>query len=300
MFKIYLNTFSVNSNQESEIKYGNINYPLEIFFDDLSNYDIGFIPWHWHNEIQFAIVNKGSVEFSFVDKSVVLSEGNGVFISSNTLHQMKPIISGSIVINITFNHSLIGGNHLSLIENKYINPIINNSNLPFILLDNNIKWNQDILVNLFQVYKSYEKGDFGYELEIKNLLSKIWLILARNLIPDLISNYKDNPHGNERLKTMLEYIHKNYSDNISLEDIASSIHISKSECCRSFKKYLKNSPFQYLMQYRIIEASKLLQNTNKAITEIMNSVGFNDPSYFTRTFKRFTGYTPSQYRKQFR
>lgn len=299
MFKIYLNTFNVNSNQESEIKYGNVDFPLEIFFDDLSNYDIGFIPWHWHNEIQFAIVKKGSVEFSFLNKTLELPEGAGLFINSNSLHQMKPLIPGSIVINITFNHKLMSGHSLSLIEKKYISPIINNSNLSFLILDNNIKWNKDIIVKLFEVYNSYEKGDFGYELEIKNLLSSLWLILACNLIPNLQSTYKDNPYEDERLKDMLEYIHMNYSNNISLDDIACSVHISKSECCRFFKKHLKTSPFLYLIQYRIIEASRLLQNTTKLITEIMDLVGFNDPSYFTRTFKRFTGYTPSQYRKQF-
>lgn len=297
---MYLNTFKVDSNLQSKIDYGSIEFPLEVFIDDLCKYDVGFIRWHWHKEVQFAIVTKGIVEFFFLDKSIKLSEGDGVFINSNSLHQMKPVVPGSIVTNIAFNHILISGYNLSIIDRKYISPIVNNSNLNFLLLDSKIEWSKDIIMKLFEICDLYEKREFGYELSIKNLLCSLWLILACKLIPSLELEAKLNKHEEKRIKVMIEYIHNNFSRDISLKDIADSTHISKSECCRCFKKYLKMSPFEYLMQYRIIEASALLQNTAKPITEIMSLVGFNDASYFTKIFKRFTKYTPTQYRKQFR
>jgi len=297
---VQLNTFKVDSNLQSKIDYGSIEFPLEVFIDDLCKYDVGFIPWHWHKEVQFAIVKKGIVEFFFLDKSFKLSEGNGVFINSNSLHQIRPVIPGSIVTNIAFNHILIGRHNLSIIDRKYISPIVNNSNLNFFILDSNIKWNKEIITKLLEICDLYEKRDFGYELSIKNLLCSLWLIIACNLIPSLELKSKLNRHEEERIKVMLEYIHNNFSRDISLKDIADSTHISKSECCRCFKKYLRMSPFEYLMQYRIIEASALIQNTTKPITEIMSLVGFNDASYFAKIFKKFTNYTPTQYRKQFR
>ncbi len=295
---MHLNTFNVDNNLQSEVDYGSLEFPLEVFFDDLCKYDIGFIRWHWHKEVQFAIVKKGTVEFFFLDKSLKLSEGDGIFINSNSLHQIKPVIPGSIVINIAFNYTLIGGHNLSIIDRKYISPIVNSNSLDFLLLDNNVKWNKDIIMKLFEICDLYEKGNFGYELSIKNLLCSLWLILACSLIPNLNLASKFNRYEEEKIKVMLEYIHNNFSRAIRLEDISDSVHISKSECCRCFKKYLKMSPFEYLMQYRIIEASSLLQNTTKPITEIMSLVGFNDASYFTKIFKRFTNYTPTQYRKQ--
>ncbi|KMT22568.1 AraC family transcriptional regulator [Clostridium cylindrosporum] len=293
-----LNRLNVDSNLQSEMDYGSFEFPLEVFYDDLCKYDIGFIRWHWHKEVQFSVVKKGTVEFFFLDKSFKLSEGNGVFINSNILHQMKPVTQGSIVINIAFNTTLIGGHKLSLIDRKYIYPIVNNNNVHFMILDNTISWKKDMITNLFEIYDSYEKSDFGYELSIKNFLCSLWLTLAKNLIPNLNLKSTINKYEGERIKVMLEFIHNNFSKNITLEDISQTVHISKSECCRCFKKYLKMSPFEYLMQYRIIEASSILRNTNTSISEIMNLVGFNDPSYFTKVFKRFTNYTPTQYRKQ--
>ncbi|MBU5424897.1 AraC family transcriptional regulator [Tissierella pigra] len=296
---MYLNTFNVNSNLQSKMEYGTLEFPLEVFYDDLYKYDMNFIRWHWHKEIQFAIVQKGVVEFFFLDESFQLSEGNGLFINSNSLHQMKPITPDCVVVNIVFNHTLIGGHNLSLIDRKYIYPIVNNSSLDFLLLDNTIKWNKDIIIKLFEIYDFHKNRDFGYELSIKNNLCSLWLILAYNLVPNLNLSSKLHKHEEERIKIILEYIHNNFSNNISLKDISDSVHISKSECCRCFKKYLKMSPFEYLMQYRIVEALSLIQNTTKSITEIMCLVGFNDASYFTKIFKRFTNCTPTEYRKQF-
>lgn len=293
-----LNNLNVDSNLQSEIEYGSLEFPLEVFFDEPYKYDIGFIRWHWHKEIQFAFVKRGVVELSFLDKSFTLSEGNGIFINSNVLHQVKPITQDSIVIDIVFDPILISGHNLSVIDKKYVYPIVSNDSLNFIIFDNNIEWNKDIIMKLYDIYNLYEKKEFAYELSVKNFLCSLWLNLASNLIPNLNSKSTSSKLDEERIKAMLEYIHNNFSNKVTLEDIATSVHISKSECCRCFKKYLRMSPFEYLMQYRVIEASSILKSTSKTLSEVMSLVGFNDASYFTKIFKRFTNYTPTDYRKK--
>lgn len=298
-----LNNFKVNSNLQSEMNYGTKEFPFEIFevyYDDLCNYNIGFIRWHWHKEVQISIVLKGSSEFDFLDKSLQISEGNGVFINSNNLHQIKPVTSDNIVIDIIFDPMLIGGNGLSIIDKKYIYPIVNNTNLNFAFLDKSIKWNRKVIEKLISIYDYYKEQNFGYELLIKSNLCSLWLDIGENLIPNLKFDSAINNYEGERMKRIIGYIHDNYSKDISLSDIASSVHISKSECCKCFKKHLKMSPFEYLMQYRIIEASNILRYSNKTVSEIMNLVGFNNSSYFTKIFKRFTNYTPREYRKKFK
>ncbi|WP_187287414.1 AraC family transcriptional regulator [Gottschalkia acidurici] len=294
-----MNNLDVDSNLQSEIEYGSFEFPLEVFFDEPYKYDIGFIRWHWHKEVQFAFVKRGVVELSFFDRSFTLPEGSGIFINSNVLHQVKPITQDSIVIDIVFDPVLISGHNLSVIDKKYVYPIISNDSLDFMIFDNSIDWHKDIVMKLFEIYDLYEKKEFAYELSIKNSLCSLWLTLASKLVPNL--NSKSTPHNKldgERIKTMLEYIHNNFSNKVTLEDIATSVHISKSECCRCFKKYLRMSPFEYLMQYRVIEASNILKTTSKSLSEVMSLVGFNDASYFTKIFKRFTGYTPTEYRKK--
>ena len=99
------------------------------------------------------------------------------------------------------------------------------------------------------------------------------------------------------MKTALNYIKHNYNHEVSLDDIAKSCNISKSECCRSFKRILNMTPFEYLMEYRILKASEELAKNDKSISNIAISNGFNGTSYFGKVFKKYIGSTPSEYRK---
>lgn len=289
---------NVDDNLKSKIKYGSADFPLEIYLDEFYKYDIGFIRWHWHNEIEFAVMKKGVGEFFFLDKSFKLSEGEGVFINSNTLHQIKPVTPDSTMIAIVFNPILISGQQFSYIDKNYVSPIINNNTFKFVKLSEEESTSGTIVSRLHSIYNLYEKKKFAYELEIKSSLCSLWINLISDLINPIKQSYKITNHEEKRIKTMMEYIHNNFYNKITLDDISSSVHISKSECCRSFQKYLKMTPFEYLMQYRIIKASALIQNTNKSLAEIATLVGFNDTSYFTKIFKRFINLSPRDYRKQ--
>ena len=89
--------------------------------------------------------------------------------------------------------------------------------------------------------------------------------------------------------------------NPTLDEIAESIHISKSECCRCFQRVLRVTPFEYLLKYRIFYATKLIQQQDPAASSISNlaiTVGFGNISYFNKVFKRVLNMTPTEYKKQ--
>ena len=88
-----------------------------------------------------------------------------------------------------------------------------------------------------------------------------------------------------------------YFMSISLADIAASANISQSECCRCFQRCLKQSPFDYLIEYRIRQAAGMLLDTDKPISEICMETGFNSTSYFSNKFKSILGQSPRDYRK---
>ena len=102
-----------------------------------------------------------------------------------------------------------------------------------------------------------------------------------------------------RTKAAITYIMEHYEEPITLQDIADSIHISKSECCRCFKRCLQLTPFDYLLKYRIYSAVDLLaqDSSTLSISDIALKVGFNSSSYFNKLFKKYIGYTPSAYKK---
>ena len=86
-------------------------------------------------------------------------------------------------------------------------------------------------------------------------------------------------------------------ETVTLEDISSSIMVSKSECCRCFKRTLNVTPFEYLMKYRILESTKRMDRKPlDSISEIAGSVGFNNTSYYNKIFKKYMDCTPTEYR----
>lgn len=101
----------------------------------------------------------------------------------------------------------------------------------------------------------------------------------------------------ERVQLMLSYIHQNYANHVSLQNIADTAHLSKSECNRSFNKTLHITPYEYLIFYRIKQSTELLIDTDMSISEIAQRVGFNHVNHYIQSFKKQYRATPNVYRK---
>ena len=82
-----------------------------------------------------------------------------------------------------------------------------------------------------------------------------------------------------------------------MDDYAESLHISTNWFIRNFKQYMKISPAQYILSLRMVNAQSLLENTEYNIGEIAEIVGYDNPLYFSRVFKKEYGVSPAQYRK---
>ena len=99
------------------------------------------------------------------------------------------------------------------------------------------------------------------------------------------------------LKKALAYIRNSYDTPITLMDIANSAGISPKYLCTFFKEMTGKTPFEYLNAYRIERAARKLINTDLPVTQIAYMCGFNDLSYFIKTFKQIKGVTPKNFRK---
>ena len=102
----------------------------------------------------------------------------------------------------------------------------------------------------------------------------------------------------DEMDAAVRYFHANYHKPISIEDFAASYHMSISWFIRNFKEYTGSTPAQYLLSLRISNAQTLLESTSYNITEIANIVGYDNPLYFSRIFKKQIGMSPSEFRKQ--
>jgi len=143
-------------------------------------------------------------------------------------------------------------------------------------------------------------GDAGSRLYAESL--------ADLLSVHILRNYTDHPQPieTERLVSQpravvqaLNFIHQNYSADVSLADIGAAAHLSTYHLTRVFKKAMGVSPHQYLVQVRVNSARSLLTAGagDRSLAEIAAAVGFADQSHLTRHFKRVLGMTPKQLRQ---
>lgn len=147
-------------------------------------------------------------------------------------------------------------------------------------------------------WQSGVREEAGYEFTVRALLSKLIFCLCSQH-PSAISRPSDKAlRDGERIKLMLQFVQEHYSEELSIADIASSAMISQSEGLRCFRATIGASPVQYLRQLRVQKAAELLKAGTLKITQIASQCGFQDMSYFAKTFKDMMGQTPSEYRRQ--
>lgn len=289
----------VDDNLQETIKHGSYDFPITIYTNKFDLFEDGYIKWHWHKELQFSYCLYDKVTFFIENQKITLKAGEGIMVNSNVLHQIKPYKNNNcLMFSIDLDPTLIGGNKHSLIEKKYLNPILESSNLKFICLKPDVQWQKITLKYIKKVFFLWNEKPYGYELEIKNYLGILWLNIIREVKEESKDSVSAVSHDKERVKLALQYIHEHYAENISLNNIAMSANISKSECCRSFKRILRVTPFEYLMEYRALKASELLLKSKKSISIIAFDVGFNGISYFGKVFKKYMNCTPSEYRNE--
>ena len=277
------------------IHHGSEEYPFQYYYEDIWEFDFHCIDWHWHSEVEFVFVEKGKAEFLIGSKRYVLIAGMGIFINTQIIHRFEATES-VIIPNIVFSPDLLSPKG-SLIYQKYVQPIIHSS-IDCIIFSPNINWQKDILNTLLAVF-AVQKSQNICEIKTIELLLKLWSMLYVNArITEHPSFSESSALTQTKLQIMMQYIHKNYSEHIFLEDIAKTVFLSKSSTLNIFKKYLDTSPINYLINYRLKRAAKLLTTTDNSILSISQDTGFDNVGYFCRKFKELFKLTPSEYRKK--
>lgn len=280
-------------------KHGNFSFPLLISEETLSNYKSGSFSCHWHKEIEFTLVLDGTMIYQINKEIFHLTKGDVLFENSNTLHTGYMNKNRDChYISITFDAKLLYGYEGSLFQTKFVNPILQNKALSAIHFNQSEDWHRDLTNYFYQIYELEHQDENLYEFELQLLLLNSWkLILLHNQSLEKSISKREEININ-RVKEMLSFIHENYMLKITLEDISTHIHVCKSECCKIFKKIMKISLFDYILKYRIEKSLYYLIVLEYSITEVALTVGFTDPNYYTKIFRKLMGCSPSKYRMQ--
>ncbi|MEY8391905.1 AraC family transcriptional regulator [Lachnospiraceae bacterium 45-W7] len=275
-----------------KIPYDRADYPFYIRHSFLSFYPNYVAPPHWHDDIELIIVYQGEMSYNINGKIVPLHTGEGLFVNARQMHfgfsdthtecEFMYILFHPLLLCITPD-----------MEQKYVLPVIQNEEIPFIHLKPQITWQNEIISKTNLIYSIHKAS--AATLKIQSILSWIWAIVYENMPK---TSHVTHLQNNELsiLKNMISFIQQHYNEPVTLQQIALAGSVGQSKCCRLFGEYIHQTPNTYLTAYRLNKGTELLVNTDMNITEIAYAVGFNGASYFAESFRKYFHLSPSEYR----
>lgn len=270
--------------------HGNAMYPFRFYEEKMSDFDFMTIDWHWHTELEFIYIEAGTVSINIGEDLFELTEGQGIFINSRILHELHSD-NDAVIPNFLFLPTFIAPSD-SLIYRKYVLPVLE-STTDYYVFSDSLKWQAHILSVMKELIRTSRTD--GNELAVSVLIQEIWSLLSSNIV----CVPKDNSMNSSslaRLQKMMQFVQQNYTEAISLNDIAEYGEVSISTTLNLFRKVLNTSPINYLISYRLKQATILLTKTEKKISAIALETGFSNTDYFCKTFKRMYSLTPTEYR----
>ena len=289
-------TIKVNTDDSLRelTEHGSPAYPFRFYLDRIWDADFHCIPWHWHQEVEFIYAQEGSVTVSVGNSKYILEPGSGMFIGSRVVHRFDAT-SENLMPNIVFSPTLLAPEG-SLIYEKYIQPVLNSA-CSICVLEPSSSWQNKVLELLKKIFSLQLEAEAD-ELHTVQSLLQVWELLYHNI--PLSSKKESMSTGSEqfRLQIMMQYIQDHYSEQVTLDDIASSVSISSSRALQIFNNGIHTSPIAYLLDYRLHYSAKLLSSTENKISVIAQECGFQSSEYYCRAFKKLFKMTPKQYRMQ--
>jgi AraC family L-rhamnose operon transcriptional activator RhaR/AraC family L-rhamnose operon regulatory protein RhaS len=270
------------------------DFPLRVRYEIQS-----VTPFHVHQftEIVIILSGSGSHETKFSRNRIVPGD---VFVIPKGGYHRYAEVEELELMNLLFDserlpiplidlYKLPGFNALFAIKDDYFNK---NRFYPKFHLDNNeFEKIKRILTEMreenAQMIPGYRCCLMGY-----------FMVLVGNLSRLYTDNISEINEPSFKIGQAVSFINSNFRKNIKLEDIISKSDMSRSTFMRKFHQAIGTTPVNFLLQARMNEACRLLQQSNQNISEIAYQVGFNDSNYFTRQFDRMFGMTPRSFRQK--
>lgn len=286
---------NMNNPIQEKIVHGEKLFPFAAyeFHPGLPPYLFGA---HWHSDYEIIYMMEGSVVFDINGVPVELSGNQALIVNPYQIHYAAASnTSNYSFTSIVFGESLVFPSTDSRIYTKYIHPGPKEyiRFAPTLLGKNSQEL--EILKNIEKICQLAKSKPLCYELEIQILLLSVFCHMLRSGAYDM--EFREDSYTLSYVREMLYLLRKNFAGDIRLEQLASDMNISYEHLCRSFKKIVGKSPKKFLIDLRIQHAVYLMNTSDGiSISEIAESCGFSDISYFSKCFKEKIGKTPTEYR----
>lgn len=278
----------------NELKqHGTEDFPIELYHieRDHARYEMSA---HWHGEIELIRVLQGILNVRLNNRSYTVGPGGVIFVNPETLHQAYP--EDCIYECIVFHPDCVPA--LDDDSKGFMEGLKNHE---YIVEEYQKNGQNPLAQAVNRVFDVMEIDSAGHKFKVIGALSQ--------LFGDILDHQQYHPADTippsadkkiPKLKTILAFIRGHYQSAITLEDMARASGMSRKYLCSFFKEMTTKTPMEYLKLYRIERAARKLINTDMNVTDVALSCGFNDFSYFIKTFKQIKGTTPAKYRKEIR
>ena len=271
------------------------DFPLSCYYSEFTSDTYDLIDWHWHTELQLCLTLRGTVVWGTESYTDLVQAGEGIFINSQRVHTAKPLGDGAAFFCMDIPPDLLCPDKNSNLYETSMRPVLEEADLDRKVIAGQTIQERELLARLARASSVFDAKSDGYEFDLMSEVFRIWKVLRSWLDPD-IQNIRGG--GDDRFRKILAYLQKNYAEAISLDEIAAHIGLSRSECCRYFKRTSGQTLFVYLRQYRLHKSFRWLAETDRPISQVAQICGFPSQSYYTKEFRNLTGITPRQYRLQ--
>lgn len=252
-------------------------------------------PYHFHPELELTLIKK-SYGKRYTGRIVAdYLPGDLVLVGSNLPHcwisESEPEVDGAQAIVFQFQQNFAGKTFWELPELQHVKKLIQLTNSG-IVITGSARQQISAMMNA-----CIKKNGFERLITFIEMLNIISVTSEKEIIDLQFSEFLPSASEKIRFQKVYAYLIENYHHEISLKTIAEIANLTPTAFCRFFKTITHKTFVETITEFRVNEARRLLSTTDKTALEICFESGFGNISYFNKTFKTVTNFTPLQYRK---
>lgn len=281
-------------NYHEEKSHGEIDFPYNTYLCSIP-LDFQNVPSHWHEEFEIIYIKKGQGLVTVDFEEYTVQAPTIVLILPGQLHAIHQFQNNSMEYeNIIFHPDMLLPRKNDTSSSNFLFPLIHGQITVPTVFTPLYPYYEDVAAPIDCCDRASGARPQGYELYIKSQLYQLFFIL-NNRCRTLTLN-KSNLHRIDKMKFVLKYIENHYMDRITITDAAEIADFSESHFMRYFKETMGTTFIEYLKDYRLTMAARLLTGSDSTILTIASETGFENLSYFNRAFKKKYHMTPRQFR----
>lgn len=252
---------------------------------------------HWHHYWEILYQIEGETLIKVGGEEFYSKEGEVTIIGAEEVHSTRKLTRNHSQLVFQFELSAVLPYNGILSQSQYLTNIMFNNigEKAHFKISEEKDYMQDLMK---KALSEYEQKEIGYEIEIQSYLLQMIVFFLRKEYLRFPELPEEQRQAINKVKPSILYVEQNFSEDISLEEVAKVSNVSIYNFCRTFKKATQRTFVEYLNYIRLREAEKMLLSTERSIGDISYAVGFSSVSYFNRLFKRKYGYPPFLYKKK--